>query len=144
MENIIAAVDFSDITDAVIETAVGFAEKYESVLWVIHVAEPDPDFVGYEAGPDEVREQVAEDFHYQHRELQEKVRALREEGLDAHALLIQGPISEKILEEAEKLDAEMIVIGSHGHGAVYHVLLGSVSEGVIKDARCPVLIVPTV
>ncbi len=142
MENIIAAVDFSDISDAVIETAVDFAEKFEAALWVIHIAEPDPDFVGYEAGPDEVRDQVAEDFRYQHRELQDQVRTLREDGVNAHALLVQGPTSEKLLEEAERLDAEMIVMGSHGHGAIYHVLLGSVSEGVIKGARCPVLIVP--
>jgi nucleotide-binding universal stress UspA family protein len=49
---------------------------------------------------------------------------------------------EKILAQMEKLDADLVIMGSHGHGAIYRTLLGSVSEGVLHDAACPVLIVP--
>jgi len=37
----------------------------------------------------------------------------------------------------------MILLGSHGHGALYHLLIGSVSEGVIRKASCPVIIIPS-
>ncbi|MEO8353471.1 MAG: universal stress protein, partial [Chthoniobacteraceae bacterium] len=38
--------------------------------------------------------------------------------------------------------ADMIVMGSHGHGSFYELLVGSVTSGVLRDARCPVLVVP--
>jgi nucleotide-binding universal stress UspA family protein len=49
-----------------------------------------------------------------------------------------------ILEQAQKLGAEYIVIGSHGHSAVYDVMMGSVASGVLKKSPCPVLIVPPI
>ncbi|RMF20673.1 MAG: universal stress protein, partial [Cyanobacteria bacterium J083] len=58
-------------------------------------------------------------------------------------LLIQGATVTTILQEAAKLQAEMIIIGSHGHSSLYKALLGSVSEGIIRQATCPVLIIPT-
>ena len=57
-------------------------------------------------------------------------------------LHIQGPIVEKILHEAGEQQADMIVIGSHGHGALYDLLVGTVTQGVIKSATCPVVVVP--
>ena len=49
---------------------------------------------------------------------------------------------ESILKEADKVNAEMIITGSHGHGAVYDILVGSVSAGIIKYSKIPVLVVP--
>jgi nucleotide-binding universal stress UspA family protein len=57
--------------------------------------------------------------------------------------LLQGSIVETILKQAKKLDVEMIVMGTHGRGAVFKLLVGSVSEGVLRGAKCPVLVVPT-
>jgi len=48
-----------------------------------------------------------------------------------------------ILEVSRKQKADMIVMGSHGHGALHHLLTGSVTEGVLKAATCPVLVVPS-
>ena len=50
---------------------------------------------------------------------------------------------EVILDEANKLNIDLIVVGSHGHGAVYHLMVGSVSQGVLHQSTCPVLVVPT-
>jgi nucleotide-binding universal stress UspA family protein len=49
---------------------------------------------------------------------------------------------ETTLKEAESLKAELIVLGSHGHGAVYDVLVGSYSAGIIRRSKLPVLVVP--
>ncbi|MEY2831959.1 MAG: hypothetical protein RLZZ574_1217, partial [Cyanobacteriota bacterium] len=57
-------------------------------------------------------------------------------------LLVQGATIETILREASKLRADMIIIGSHGHGALYRALVGNVTEGVIRKALCPILVIP--
>ena len=89
------------------------------------------------------REQVAQELREEHRTIQALADELRERDVETTALLIQGPTVEAILQEAEKLSADLIVLGSHGHGAIYRSLLGSVSEGVLHRARVPVAIVPT-
>ena len=57
--------------------------------------------------------------------------------------MIQGGVADKLLDEARKLKAGWIILGSHGHGALHHALLGSVSQAIIKHAPCPVVIVPS-
>jgi nucleotide-binding universal stress UspA family protein len=142
VEKVLAAVDFSKITDAVVERATGLAEAFSADLTLMHVAAPDPDFVGFDVGPEHVRESRAHELRAEHRELQERAEALRERGLRARALLVQGATAEKILHEAARWGADVIVMGSHGRGALGRVLLGSVSEQVLRGAPCPVFIVP--
>jgi nucleotide-binding universal stress UspA family protein len=59
------------------------------------------------------------------------------------ALLVQGVTADTILEEAAKLAADIIVVGSRGKGALQQLVVGSVSEGVLRKSQCPVLVVPT-
>ena len=58
MQNILVPVDFSAVTQRVLEHVVPLARAFKSTLWLLHVAAPDPDFAGYEAGPESVREGV--------------------------------------------------------------------------------------
>jgi nucleotide-binding universal stress UspA family protein len=142
VEHILAAVDFSEVSDAVIARAAELAKALEASLRLIHVAPPDPDFVGYDAGPQTVRDQVASSLREAHRRIQELAAGLRAQGVQAKALLIQGPVVDAILREADSTAADLLVLGSHGRGPLYRALLGSVSEGVLRKASCPVLIVP--
>lgn len=141
MKQILTAVDFSDFTDAVVEHAASLAEAFGASVTLLHVAAPDPDFVGYAAGPDTVRDGRARLLREEHRRLQELADALRDRGVTARAVLVEGATAEKILEEAESVSADALVIGSRGHGAVRRALLGSVSEAVLHGARVPVTIV---
>ena len=142
MNNILAAIDFSDITPAVVDKAAEIAKCFNSKLWLIHIAAPDPDFVGYGVGPQCERDWRAKILRKEHRYLHDKALELEQNGIDVTPLLVPGATVETILKQADKLKAEMIVIGSHGHGALYKTLVGSVSEGIIRKAFCPVLIVP--
>lgn len=140
MKTILVPVDFSDATLPVVDTAALYARAFGASLILLHVAEPDPDFVGFEPGPMSVRQAVARDFRKERARLEElKARCGLAEVL---TLDVQGPSVAKILEEAQRHDAGLIVMGSHGHGAIYELLVGSVTHGVLKGAPCPVLVVP--
>jgi nucleotide-binding universal stress UspA family protein len=71
-----------------------------------------------------------------------QARALAEErGVAVRTELLSGTAVDEIVAYADAIDADMIVLGSRGHGAVASALLGSVSQGVVHEARRPVLVV---
>ena len=142
MNHILAAVDFSSVSERVLQNAELLAKAQGGRLTLLHVAAPPPDFVGYEPGPQSVRDHRAKSLRNEHSVLQQHAAKLRERGLDAHALVVEGPDVETILREAHRLACSMIVIGSHGHRALYDALVGSVSAGVIRGSSCPVLVIP--
>lgn len=139
--SLLVAVDFSPVTKRQIEAVRRLAAPRRRVF-VLHVAEPDPDFVGFEGGPDEVRDQIAAEYREEHRRVQALAAELRDAGLEATGMLVQGPTVATILEQVDRLEADAIVVGSHGHGAIFDLVVGSVSSGVIRRSRVPVLVVP--
>lgn len=143
MQGILVPLDFSPVSDQTVELAARLGHAFTAPVWLLHVAQPDPDFVGYDVGPPNVREQVAHEMRDTHSHLQRYSAELRERGIEATALQVQGATVETILHEAARLGTDLIVLGSHGHGALHRALLGSVSEGVVHAARCPVVIVPS-
>ncbi len=142
MKNILAAIDFSNISNAVIDTAGKFAHSFSSHLWLIHVAAPDPDFVGYGVGPQNERDWRAKTLRNEHLFIQKKAKDLQNNGIEVTPLLVQGATVDTILTEASKLNADLIVVGSHGHSAIYEVLVGTVTKGLLKNSQYPVVVVP--
>jgi len=139
---ILVAVDLSNATKRVIQVTERIARGMSGEAWVLHVAEAEPDLVGFDAGPEVVRDQVAKEFREEHKAVQECTDTLREAGIEATALLIRGPIVETILQQAARIEADLLIVGSHGFGALYDLLVGSASRGVLKRSGIPVLVVP--
>ena len=140
---LLVALDLSESTDLIVKEAEEIAKRMSAQVWILHNAEPEPGVLEFRADPQAARDSLAEKFHREHRQIQEIAERLRKEGLEATALLVHGPTVDIILKEASDLDIDMIVVGSHGRSAVFQILVGSVSEGILRKSRCPVLIVPT-
>ena len=140
---ILVGVDLSEATEKIVKKVEDLAKTLSAKVWLLHVTVPEPDYVGFDMESEAVRDALAKRFHGEHRQIQEIADRLRKAGLDTTALLVQGLTVETILNEAAKLDVEMIVVGSHGRGAMYQLLVGSVSEGVLHGSEYPVLVVPT-
>ena len=133
----VAAVGFDGMAEsfAALDEAARLASKFGGSLRVIGVATPVPAMgaaaaaqAGGEAGPDfqtQLRDAVAE--------LPPELRAL--------AVFERGDPAEKLLDAAE-MGVDLLVLGSRGFGPVMRLLLGSVSARVIREAPCPVLVVP--
>ncbi len=142
MKTILVPLDFSHATERILDVVREVAPSLGAGVVLIHVEPPEPSFVGYEPGPQHVRDIVAHEAQENHKRLHDTQEGLQGDGVDTEVLLIQGPTVEKILSEAKRLEANMIIMGSHGHGSLFDLLVGSVSEGVMRKSPCPVLIVP--
>lgn len=141
MKTILVAIDFSPITKALIEAAIKAANP-DSNIYVIHVAAPDPDFVGYSVGPEYIREDRAEELKEEHKLMDDYKQQILARGLNAEALLVAGPTVETLLEEIKKLNADLLVIGRKGHSKIYEVVFGSVCKIVLEKVNIPTLVIP--
>ena len=74
--------------------------------------------------------------------LHELAERLGSGGIPTTAIMMPGSTVDTIFWQVEKRGAELIVIGSHGHGAVFDLLFGSVSEQIVRRSSLPVLVVP--
>jgi nucleotide-binding universal stress UspA family protein len=140
---LLVAVDLSEATQIIVDEVRNITREYPARIWIVHNAEPPPDFVEFKTDPLAARESLAKKFHKEHCQIQEIADRLREAGLDATALLVHGPTVETILKEASDLDVDMIVVGTHGRGAMHGLLVGSVSKGILHKSSHPVLVIPT-
>ena len=140
---VLAALDLDRTTPDVLREARLWTRRLGAELFLIHVADPDPDFIGYGAGPESVRLAVAHKFTRAPQRIEVLATELRKEGFVATtALLMQGATAETILREADRLGADVILMGTRARGALRSLLLGSVSKAVVADSTRPVLLVP--
>jgi nucleotide-binding universal stress UspA family protein len=139
---LLVPIDLSTATASVLDTARQVAIATRGRVWLLNVAPPDPAFIGYEVGPDVVRGQVARELRDDHRVLEAHAQSLRDGGVDVTALHLQGSTAETILREAARLPADLIIMATHGHGAVFDLLVGSISQAVLRASPVPVLMVP--
>jgi len=143
MKNILVPLDLKVETSRVLDQAVELAQALSAKLWLLHVAAPDPDFVGYEAGPQYIRDIRADTLKEERGKLHGMVAELAASSIPAQPLMVMGPTVETILGEAERIKADLIVMGAHGRRGLAKAFLGSTSDDVLRANRFPVLIVPT-
>ncbi|MDR5589497.1 universal stress protein [Christiangramia sp. SM2212] len=141
-KNIMVAVDFNDSIGELMVYADSLAQKFGSKVWVLHVADPEPDFVGYEPGPQYIRDIKAEEYREEHHNLQEICKNFISEEVQADALLIQGSTVKTVLSEAQKLNVDLLIVGTHKHSFLHNLLQESVSMELIKKAEIPMLTIP--
>ena len=142
IKNIMVAVDFNDSIGELMVYADSLAQKFSSKVWVLHVADPEPDFVGYEPGPQYIRDIKAEEYREEHHNLQEVCKNFLSEDVKAEALLIQGSTVETVMEEAQKLNIDLLIVGTHKHSFLHNLLQESISLELFKKAEIPMLTIP--
>lgn len=139
---ILVAVDLSAVSRKMLDAVLRMPRSAGTTVYVVHVAEPDPEFAGWDAGPRAARKQAAAEFQSERHEIEAMAERLRAAGLDASGLVVQGPTVETVLDEVVRRGADLLVVGSHGHGAAYDLAVGSVSSGIIRKSTVPVLVIP--
>jgi len=162
MKSILVPIDFSDVTSRVIDLARQLAKALDAEIHLVHVKEltrnafgagtlgyglagmpelapmsgvPVP---GFESMPQPIAEN--ED---QKSRLARWQKEIAQDGVRVTLHQPTGAVAEEILKEADAVSADLIVMGTHGHGAMYNFLVGSTTKGVLKHSTRPVLLVPS-
>jgi nucleotide-binding universal stress UspA family protein len=141
---VLACLDFSSASAAVLTTATTLAGGLGGEVWLLHVAAEEPALVGFDTDPAGThnRDDRAMELLAEHAEL----RALADEaiasGVDVRPLLVAGPTVDTVLETAERLAADWLVVGRHGRSGLAQLLLGSVSDAIVRRSGRPVVVVP--
>jgi nucleotide-binding universal stress UspA family protein len=139
ISKLLVPVDFSDYSVSALKYAVDFAKTFNAKIIMIYVVEPmlyPADFsMGQIAVPD-----TSEDMAIRSKE---ELANLAKEHLGEeipHELIIKtGRPFMEIIETATEKDVDLIIIATHGHTGVEHLLFGSTAEKVVRKAPCPVL-----
>ncbi len=139
LKKILCPIDHSDCSKEALKYAVSFAMKDEAKLYLLHII----DIRSFSEGLDAMSKQIPDEETLE--QLRTKLldcipEEIRDE-MDVEAIVIQGIPFAEIISTAREKEIDMIVIGSHGRTGIAHMMLGSVSEKVVRKAPCPVLIV---
>jgi nucleotide-binding universal stress UspA family protein len=138
VRKILLATDLSPTSGPATDEAFEVAHRLGAHLLVVSVIDSTtlrlPGGL-YQARVDQVRER-------RQSAAQELVQRGRREGIRVTFLVWEGDPGDSILEAARAEDADMVILGSHGRGPIGRLLLGSVSQHVVRHARVPVVVVP--
>jgi nucleotide-binding universal stress UspA family protein len=142
IQRVLVAIDFSDCSNAALEVASRIASESKARLYIVHVngvinvsvpAIPAVEGGYYYDAP----------WGYERHEVHERLTKIMPTVVNVpyeHCYLTGPPVSE-ILKCAARQNIDLIVMGSHGRTGLSRLIMGSVTEGVMRKAHCPVLIV---
>lgn len=141
IDKIVAAVDFSEISDRIMKLALLMAEQYQAELNIIFVAETIPTALAGFAMTDVPITQIEEDMYEHSKKRLEKFVEKYRAGysIPLKCQVLEGQAAKGIIEWSEKNDVDLIIMGTHGYKGLEKMLMGSVAERVLKLAPCPVL-----
>jgi len=141
MKTILAPIDFSAVSDHVVAEAARLARALPARVVLFNVVPPATPPFEYPA-----LALIAEATRANEKAaiagLEKMTRRLNGEFIHVESSHVVGTPALEIAARAKEVDADYIVMGSHGHTAVYDLLVGSTTHGVLSRVRCPVIIVP--
>jgi nucleotide-binding universal stress UspA family protein len=141
--HILVATDFSDDAKAALETALSFAKAFGSKLHLVHSYHLEvPAIYGGFAGDFAIPQDVLEPIRQGAKAaLDDLLGELAGRGVEVDGRVVMDYPSHAILEEADRVAADLIVMGTRGLTGLKHVLVGSTAERIVRLAHCPVLTV---
>jgi universal stress protein A len=145
LKKILVPVDYSDCSRAVMEYALLLAERFDAEIGVLHVVEVPPGGEEHTVvKPDTGKEQLLSELLMEQAmkaETEFLTPFVRDTTIPIERNLLKGRPGKVIVEAAADRGADLIVMGTHGRSGFERLIMGSVTERVLRSAPCPVLVV---
>ena len=140
IKKLLVPTDFSNYSKHALKYAVALAERFSARVYVVHVHDPYPQGAAFEGMYFDAA--VLEGLQTRAKQnLDNIVVGLRAHNIDAEPIWATGRPFLEIIHQAKRLEADLIVIATHGRMGVSHLVFGSTAERVVRMAPCPVLTV---
>ncbi len=139
IKKILFPVDFTTATDKILPFVKDMVKVFNAKLYIMHVIRSPEEFAGFEMGPAWYATFEKELKEGAEKSMRRLVSEQLEDLEDVETNIEIGDIADTIIGFVNDNDVDMIIIGTHGRKGLEKVMFGSVAEGVIKDAPCPVL-----
>ncbi|MBP8256126.1 MAG: universal stress protein [Opitutaceae bacterium] len=141
MKTILAPIDFSPVSKRIVEEAAELARLYKAKLFLLHIV-PPPIVTQSEYVTQKGAEFAALTVETMEADLKKLARSIEASGLVVETQVMLGFPGMAVVAKAKKLKPDYIVVGSHGHGAFYDLIIGGTTSRILKEAECPVIVVP--
>lgn len=143
MKTIVALVDLTDASAKVLSYTQTLASALGSQVVLLHVVPFEFPIAPYgaEIPPIPIEPSPATIQENQAR-MDDLLHSFTQSGVSATGLQSKGPVAATVLAESSRLHADLVIMGSHHHSALYNFFLGSTAADVLKRASFPVLVVP--
>ncbi len=140
LKKILCPIDFSEHSLKALNNAIELAEKFEAELHLLNVVAPFPVLP---ATPHPINFNIQE---YEDELVENSYESLKKisnqntmKSIDVKLDILKGDASTQIIEYANKNEIDLVILSTHGSGALKHLLFGSVAEKVLRHANCPIL-----
>ncbi|MET0263560.1 MAG: universal stress protein [Rariglobus sp.] len=143
MKTILTPVDFSSATRGVLAATLDLARATGGRVVLLHAVQHPVITTDYGLTADVLRETIAVNETAALRQIAHLEKSISDKGIPVTSRMVSGFAAGNIIDQAKKVRASYIVLGSHGHTAFYDLLVGSTTNAVLKKAPCPVVVVPS-
>jgi nucleotide-binding universal stress UspA family protein len=139
IQRILAPTDFSELSKQGLTSALELAEAFGAKLLLLHVVEPPP-YPVEGLVPSQVGTTLLDDLERQAgKDLAQMLSETPGSKVEVKRRVVVGIPYRKIIEVAEEEKSDLIVMTTHGRTGLSHLVMGSVSEKIVRTAPCPVL-----
>ena len=139
IKNILVPIDFSDYSKNALRYAVQFAKQFKAKMYLIYVVEPMIYPADFSMGQVAIPSMDSDLQNRADEELKSLAKNFIESSIKSETIIRTGKPFVEINETAKEVDADLIIMATHGHTGVEHLLFGSTAEKVVRKAPCPVL-----
>jgi nucleotide-binding universal stress UspA family protein len=135
----LSAIDFSTFTDTIFSYSVALCKKYDAKLFLVHVTTDLNRLLEHSETALDVEALQEENIRYAQERLEERVKGLP---IKNEIIISQGTPADIISRFAAEQQTDMVITATHGKAGFKRILLGSVTEKLIKTLDCPLLVLP--
>lgn len=144
IHKVVTPVDFSDNSKLIAESAAYFCGKFNASMYLVFVVQNFEDYSGFfvpQMTIPALEGELAESAEVKMASFCEEMKAFCEKSgvSKLHYKVFMGDVGEKIVEYANELEADLIVMGTHGYKGLEKIMFGSVADKVVRSASCPVM-----